>query len=74
MAISVHEHDGVVIVDAVLHSGLQTGALVQQRVVKKKKNVKLGCQDLRDTENCWRPHLSKLVVSEDLLVMCTIIL
>ena len=37
MAISVHEHDGVVIVDAVLQSGLQTGALVQQRVVKKKR-------------------------------------
>ena len=47
MAISVHEHDGVVIVDAVLQSGLQTGALVQQRVVKKKKNeknVKLGSE------------------------------
>ena len=37
MAISVHEHDGVVIVDAVLQSGLQTGALVQQRVVKKNE-------------------------------------
>ena len=44
MAISVHEHDGVVIVDAVLQSGLQTGALVQQRVVKKKKNVELGLE------------------------------